>query len=158
MWRKGPRLVQDPDITASAIFWVMDMYDSYWILWTFSIWMNATLRVKYGRLLQTRLPLYRTPIGAILRRYILLVISILRRSSRKLVVRARIWVMIDAKRRCQQVSVTAGKVTMCQSQGPPLMRQLCGDVRKPKDVVSFVRRSCKEGGAYEIRQYPTHTC
>ena len=74
---------------------------------TLSIWMNATLSVMYGKLLQMRLPLYITPIGTIARRYVRPVIFTFFLPSTNLVVRASICVMNAANPRCQQVSVIA---------------------------------------------------
>ena len=69
--------------------------------------MKATLRVMYGKMLQTRLPLYSRPIGTIVRMYLLAVILIVFRLSRKDVVRAMICVITVAKSRCEQTNVMA---------------------------------------------------
>lgn len=79
---------------------------------TFSIWINATLKLMYGRLLHIRLPLYMIPIGNTARRYILPVILTFFLPSTHLVVRARSCVMQAAKTRCQHVSVIARAVNV----------------------------------------------
>lgn len=65
--------------------------------------MNGTLRYKYVRLLQTRLPLYKRPIGTMMRIYMRPVIPTCFRPSSSLVVRARICVAMAEKNMCQHV-------------------------------------------------------
>lgn len=69
--------------------------------------MKATLRYKYVRFPQIRLKLKKAPIGTIARRYTRPVILTVFRPSRRVVVRASIWVMSVAKARCHVVSMMA---------------------------------------------------
>jgi hypothetical protein len=68
--------------------------------------MKATLRYKYVKLPQIRLKLKNSPIGRMALRYIRPVILTVFRASRRVVVRARIWVMNVAKMRCHVVRIT----------------------------------------------------
>jgi len=73
--------------------------------------MKATLKYKYVRLPHIRLKLKNKPIGTIARRYTLPVIFTVFRPSRRVVVRARIWVMSVANARCHVVRMIAIEAT-----------------------------------------------
>jgi len=65
--------------------------------------MNETLRYKYVKFPQIKLKLNAAPIGTIARRYTRPVILTFFRSSKIVVKRAIIWVIIVANTRCHDV-------------------------------------------------------
>jgi len=65
--------------------------------------MNETLKYRYVKFPQIKLRLKNTPMGTIARRYTRPVILTVFLPSKRVVVRAMIWVMMVAKIRCHDV-------------------------------------------------------